>query len=369
MNILILNWRDIKNEWAGGGEVYVFELAKRWVKMGHSITLFCGQNVYNDLPEEEIIDGIHIYRKGGRYSLYLWAFWYYFTKLRKKCDVLVEVQNGIPFFASLYSRKPKIAVVYHIHDKQFFIELPFPLSIAGFLIEKFIFPLCYSRAKIMAISKTTKAELVELGISRRNIEIVYPGINGAHSEFAIKRKKASYPTILYLGRIKKYKRVNLLIKIMPKILQKIPNARLVIAGWGTEAPTVFDLSMRGSNRKKVKIVGPVTEYEKKVLLSKSWVFVNPSIGEGWSISVIEANLYGTPAVAFNVPGLSESVKTGETGFLAENEDEFLEKVCQILEDEKLRKKLSDNAQKWAKTFSWDIAANQSLKILKKIAKN
>jgi len=367
MNILILNWRDIKNEWAGGGEVYVFELAKRWVKIGHKVTLFCSQGIWQPLSSEEVIGGIHIYRRGGRYSIYFWAAWYYFTKFRRTTDIIVEVQNGTPFFSVLYSRKPKIAVVYHIHDRQFFIELWFPLNIIGYIIERYIFPLLYSRTNIMAISKTTKKELEKLGIPRKNIEIVYCGID--EKEPLGKGKKLSFPTILYLGRIKKYKRVSLLVKLMPKILSRVPSARLIIAGWGTEAATVMDMSMRGNNRKKVKIVGPVSEAEKKVLLSKVWVFVNPSIGEGWSISVIEANLHGTPAVAFNVPGLSESIRNGETGFLVENDSEFIDKICEILDNHILRKQLSENAIKWAKSFSWDRSAEESLRILERVRTN
>lgn len=364
MNIVILNWRDIKNEWAGGGEVYVFEIAKRWVKTGHKVALFCGQGIGETLPEEEIIDGIHVYRKGGRYSLYLWACWYYFTKLQKTCDIIVEVQNGIPFFSIIYSRKPKIALVYHIHGKQFFIELSFPLNIIGYAIERYMFPLFYFKSKVIAISKTTKQELKKLGIPDRNIKLVYSGIDGKES--VKKDKKSVYPSILYLGRIKKYKRVHLLVKLMPKILSRVPDAHLVVAGWGTEAAAVIDISMRSNIRKRVKIVGPVSEAEKRELLSKAWVFVNPSIGEGWSISVIEANLRGTPAVAFNVPGLSESIRDGETGLLAENEEEFVDKICEILENQTLRRKLGENAINWSKHFSWDSSAKKSLQILESV---
>lgn len=361
MNILIFNWRDIKNEWAGGGEVYLFELAKRWVKMGHTVNFFCGQDIREPLLSKEVIDGIHIYRKGGRYSLYIWAVWYYFTKLKNKCDVVVEVQNGIPFFSVIYSRKPKIAVVYHIHGKQFFIELSFPLNIIGYVIERYFFPLFYSKSKMMVISNSTKEELKLLGIPGKNVDIVYCGVDGREGN----ENKSVNPIILYLGRIRKYKRIDLLVRLMPQILSKVPNARLYIAGWGSEAATVTDLSMRSINRRRVKIFGPVSQKEKEDLLSKAWVFVNPSIGEGWSLSVIEANLHGTPAVAFNVPGLSESIRNGETGFLAENDDEFTDKICEILEDHTLRKQLGKNASNWAKKFSWDRAANQSLEILKK----
>ncbi len=366
MNILILNWRDIKHEWAGGGEVYIFELAKRWVKMGHKVSLFCGQDLRDPLPNYEKIDGINIFRRGGKYSLYFWAFWYYLKKFRKETDIVIDVQNGIPFFSVLYSRKPKIAVVYHIHGKQFFIELPFPLSLVGYIIERFIFPIVYRKTTIMAISQTTKDGLVKLGLSKNKINIVYCGLDEKNSKQKNGEKKFSQPTILYLGRIKKYKRVEMLVKLMPQILKIVPNARVLIAGWGTEASAITDLSMRSILRRKVKIIGPVSELEKKRLLSRSWVFVNPSIGEGWSISVLEANLYGTPAVSFKVHGLSESIKNGETGYLVKTEDELVSKVCHILEKEKERKVLGENAKKWAKSFSWDKAAQQAISIIEKI---
>lgn len=367
MNILILNWRDIKHEWAGGSEVYIFELAKRWVKMGHSVTLFCGQDVNKKLPEEEVINGIDVIRKGGMFSLYFWAFWNYITRFNKDTDIIIDVQNGIPFFSTLYSRKPVVSIAYHVHGKQFFVELPFPLSLVGFVAERYFFPLFYSKSKIMAISETTRKGLIANGFKRKNIEIVYCGING--KKVNLTSKKFSHPTILYLGRIKKYKRVDMLVKIMPEISKRIPNANLLIAGWGTEAASLTDMSMRSSSRRKIKIIGPVSEAEKKYLLTKSWVFVNPSIGEGWGIAIIEANLHGTPAVAFNVAGLSESIKNGETGILVETENEMIEAILKILKDEKTRTALRRNSLKWAETFNWDAASEQSIKLLEKARTN
>ncbi len=362
MNILIYNWRDIRHEWAGGGEVYVHEIAKRWVRLGHSVTLFCGQDVREKLPDEEIIDGVRIVRRGGRFSVYAWGAWYYVTRFRRMCDVVVDVQNGVPFFTVLYSRKPKIAVVYHIHGRQFFIELPFPYNVIGFLIERFIFPVLYRRVPVQVISKSTKADVIERGIPERSIRIVYCGIEPTKRGGRV--TKFSDPTILYLGRIKKYKRVELLVALMPHIMKKVPNARLLIAGWGTEASTVTDASMRSALRKRIRIIGPVSESEKRNLLEKSWVFVNPSINEGWGISVIEANQYGTPAIAFDVPGLSESIRDGKTGMLAENEKQFIDHIITLLTDHTLRHAMAASALAWSKTFSWDRAARKSLTFIK-----
>jgi len=153
---------------------------------------------------------------------------------------------------------------------------------------------------------------------------------------------------------------------MPKILKKVPNARLLIAGWGADGPYLTDISMKSQIRKKVKIIGPVSEREKKELMSKSWVCVNPSIHEGWGIPVIEANLFGTPTVAFRVPGLSESIKHGQTGILADTEQEFVDGVIKILCDDEYRRRLGKEAAKWAQTFNWDKSATKFLAKLKSI---
>lgn len=362
MNILIFNWRDIRHEWAGGGEVYIHEIAKRWVSLGHNVTLFCGQDVRMKLPDEEITDGFRVVRKGGRFTLYFWAIWYYFSRFRKNTDVIVDVQNGIPFFTVFYSRKPKIAIVYHIHGKQFFIELPFPYNIVGFLIERFVFPFFYKNVPIQVISQTTKDDVVERGIPEKNIRIIYCGMEQPKNGLT-DPVKFSVPTVLYLGRIKKYKRVDMLVKIMPEILKKVPTARLLIAGWGTEASSVTDATMRSRVRKKIRIYGPVTASEKRNLLQKSWVFVNPSINEGWGISVIEANQFGTPAVAFDVPGLSESIRHGKTGLLAKNEEEFIAHITHLLTDHVLRSKMAKESYRWSRVFSWDRAAKESLQFI------
>lgn len=365
MKILILNWRDIKHSWAGGGEIYIFEQAKRWVKAGNEVTLFCGEDRDKNLPFFEETQGIKVYRRGGRYTLYFWAAWYYLSQFRNKFDVIIDVENGVPFFTPLFCRATKVCYVYHVHGKQFSYELPKPLSYIGFIIERYIFPFLYRNVSIVAISKTTKQQLMSIGFPENNITVVYSGINGTRRKAVQSQTKFSNPTILYLGRIKKYKRVDLLVSLFGKIVKEIPKARLIIAGWGTEASHLTDIIMKSPLRRKIHLAGPVSTEEKKLLLSKSWVFVNPSIGEGWSIAVIEANLHGTPAVSFGVPGLAESIQQGKTGLLAKDANDLVTKICNVLTDKHLRDRLSINASQWACEFSWDRSAAESLRILEK----
>jgi len=366
MRILIFNWRDLRHSWAGGGEIYIFEQAKRWVKMGNTVTVFCSQDYYKTLPFTEKIDGITICRRGNRISVYLWAIWYYLIHFRRRFDVVIDVVNGIPFFTPLFCRLPKVCYVYHIHGKQFFYELPKFLSHIGYFIERFIFPFYYKNIPIVAISETTKQQLIQIGFNKKDVTIIYCGVNKSINLSNKLAKKYINPTLLYLGRIKKYKRVDMLVNIFPHIVKRVPRARLIIAGWGTDASFITDLIMLNPLRRKISLLGPVTAAEKKNLLSKSWVFVNPSIGEGWSIAVIEANLYGTPAIAFNVPGVSESIKTNKTGLLAKNQDDLVEKICSLLIDKKIYARYSSNASKWARNFDWETTARQSIKMITQI---
>jgi len=364
MNILIFNWRDIKHSWAGGSELYIHELAKRWKKAGHTITMFAAQDPNQKLPDREVIDGITTIRKGGRLSVYFWAPYMYLTQLRKNTDIIVDIENGIPFFTPLFSMKKKIALVYHVHGVQFFYELYFPLNIIGFLLERYIFPLLYSNVPLIAISKSTREELIKLGFHKSKISIITPGLQ--YGPFSKSKAKYKKPTILYLGRIKKYKRLDLLIDAFLEILKKIPNAKLIVAGWGTEAPQIIDIIMKNGFRRNVELLGPVSENEKRTLLQKAWIMVNPSLHEGWGITVTEANYYATPAVAFHVPGLSDSIKNNITGFLCKNNKEFVDKIVLLMQRKSLREKMGKEAHKWAKMLTWDNASKDSIALIKKV---
>jgi len=361
MNILVFNWRDITHPWAGGAEVNIHEIAKVWAKQGHNITLFCG--AYENSKPNETIDGINIIRKGDRFSVYLHAFWQYLTSLHnQKFDVIIDDVNGIPFFTPLFSRKPKIAMFHHAVDKIFFKELPYLPAIVGYSIEKIILPLLYRNTKIVAVSESSRKDLIKLGLPKDNILVVHNGLNHAvvKPNFNIKTTK---PTICYVGRIRKYKRLDLLIEMMTELIKGIPDLRLVIAGEG-DASDSIKTKIRSSNlSENVKFLGHVTLKEKIEILQKSWLFVTPSEKEGWGITVLEANACGTPVVAFDVPGLTDSVVNGKTGFLVNDRSEFLKKIEEIITNKELRNTLSKEAVEWSKNFDWEKSSTALMNLL------
>src|SRR5579883_455916 len=92
MDILILNWKDIKNPAKGGAEVIAFEFAKRLVRDGHSVTFF--SRSFKNAKPDEILDGVRIIRRGNLLSVYLKAYLYY-KNLKKKPDKVIDMVNTI----------------------------------------------------------------------------------------------------------------------------------------------------------------------------------------------------------------------------------------------------------------------------------
>ena len=365
MKILIFNWRCPKHPEAGGAEKYLYEISKRLIKKGHKIVWFSAS--FNGAKEVDNLEGIEIIRMGGRYTVYAYAFIYFLKKFKKeKFDIIIDDINGVPFFSPFYVKIPKLAIIHHLMKKQFFKELPFFLAMIGYFIERSI-PFFYSQTSFITVSNSSKEELSKIGI--KNITIVPNGIDltCCHS----KLDKYNIPTVLFLGRLKKYKRIDLLLRAFTVVSEKIKNVNLWIAGDGDHRAALEELATK-LNLQNITFWGYVDEKEKKELLQKAWVLVMPSLKEGWGITVIEANICGTPCIAYDVPGLRDSIKDGETGILVRkdgNVKKLAEAIYEILTNNKLRKKLSQNAIEWAKQFSWDKSAEEFEKVLERVVNN
>lgn len=197
-----------------------------------------------------------------------------------------------------------------------------------------------------------------LGIGKAGISIVHPGVH--LEDFVPADQKADRPTILYLGRLKAYKSVNVLLQAFRSVIAERLEAKLLIAGDGDDETNLkrlaFETLRLGTDR--VEFLGRVSEEEKKKLLQNSWMLVNPSMMEGWGIVAIEANACGTPVIASDVPGLRDSVKNPHSGFLVPYGDTnaFAEKMLLLIRDRELRSSMNIGARKWAEGFDWNLSS-------------
>ena len=350
--ILIFNWRDRRHKCSGGAEEYVHEIAKKWVVEGHGVTLFCGND--GECARYEVVDGVRVIRRGGFYFVYVWAFIYYLLRFRNQYDIVIDCQNGVPFFTPIYVRKPVYCLMHHVHRSVFFRDLPRPLAYFANFLESVLMPLIYRNTRFFTVSESSRREMLNIGLGKAGIEVVPPGVHFSELH-NVGDEKSDHPVILYLGRLKAYKSIDVLIRAFVLILKDVPSAELIIAGSGEEYESLKKLAADLDISRSVLFTGYVSDSEKYSLLRRAWAVVNPSYMEGWGIVSIEANACRTLVIAADVPGLRDSVQDAYSGYLVEygNVEKFADKILLVLLDKELRKKLEVNAQIWAENFNWD----------------
>ena len=249
------------------------------------------------------IDDVPIRRVGNAVTVYAAVPFTYLREFRDRFDVVLDSSNGIPFFTPLFSMKPKICVVYHVHREVFKNHLPRWLAYALAWCEEKLVPLVYRNVHFVTISDDTREEMRRVGIGDAGTGLVRCGVDGS----LVPGEKASLPTVLYLGRLKAYKRVDRLIEAFAAVRERVPSAVLQIAGTGDALAGLRDLVSRLHLDGAVIFEGFVDDDRKRKLLASAWVTVSLSEMEGWGITAIEGNACGTPAIAYDVPGLREAI--------------------------------------------------------------
>jgi glycosyltransferase involved in cell wall biosynthesis len=369
MNILVLSWRDIKHPRAGGAEQVVHEHAKGWVGAGNSVTHFSSR--FEGSVKEENIDGVEFIRGGYEYlGVQLSAFVYYLAN-RQKFDLVVDEFHGIPFFTPIYVRKPRLAVVQETARNVWFLNpLPVPINwiigLIGFLGEPFIF-LLYRSTQFMTGSQSAKLDVSKFWIPINNITVVPHGVILEMPK--VKVKKELTETLIYLGVISPDKGIEDAIKCFS--LLKGKNYQFWVVG--RDETKEFGRKMRNlANKlglKELRFWGFVSQEEKFKLLSKAHVLINPSVREGWGLVNIEANSAGTPVIAYESPGLIDSVSNGESGIICDdNPKAMAEAVTNVFGNHALYEKLCSGAERWSKNFDWKISVKKSLELINSVSK-
>ena len=277
--------------------------------------------------------------------------------------------NGLPFFTPIFTDTPSTLLIHHVQAGQWFSEASGLVSHLGWWIEGRVAPFLYRHHPIITVSPTTRDALIALGYPAEHIHIVYNGISGTSRPLAIGDLNSSQlekapRRIVYVGRLKRYKRIDLLVHAAAELKATRPDLRLDIAGDGDQHGTLIALIEKLGLGAWVTVHGPVDEETKANLLSAGTVFGIASMQEGWGLTVLEANLQGCPAVAYNVPGLSVAIRHGETGLLAADDRQFVHALAFFLDHADERARFALRARQWAQSFSWDSCASETLTILR-----
>ncbi len=369
--VAIVNWRDPEHSLAGGSEIYAWEFARALHEGGAEVEFLTARE-----PGQEattVRDGIVVRRRGGALSFYLHTALRLLAR-RRRVDAVIDPSCGLPSFAPLFLRRrtPVLLVMHHVHQDQFRTHFPAPVAAFGRWLERVVMPLVYRRRRVVAVSRSTADEM------RRQLGWTGPvGLlaNGADlPPLGTGNPAAKDPDrVAVLGRLVAHKRVDLVIRAVDALRTEYPRLQLDIIGKGPERLALEGLAARLGLAHRVNFHGFVDDDAKAALLARASVHVCASDAEGWGQAVIDAAGYGVPTVARDVPGLRDSIRSGESGWLVPDSDD-LEEVGRRLTAQ-LREALAEAeapvdralrfqaCQAWAHQFDWSEMRRQALAVV------
>jgi len=356
VKILLVNWNDRENPHAGGAEVHLHEIFGRLARRGHTIDLIASG--WPGAPARVVVDGMQVRRVGGRHTFAGVARGAVRAALAAGAyDVVVEDINKLPLFLPWLTHLPFCAVVPHLFGTTAFAEASWPIAAVVWAAEGLI-PRVYRRAWFHAISDSTRDDLVLRGVPRERVEVIYPGVDATWYCPDGATPRAANPTFLYVGRLKRYKGVEIALRALALARRARLDLVLEIAGQGDDRARLARLARELNLGDAVRFLGFVPEEEKRRLLRRAWAVVFPSPKEGWGISNVEAAGCGTPALASDSPGLRESVRDGATGFLVPHgaADALADRMLALAADSGLASRLGRGARAFAEQLSWERAA-------------
>lgn len=359
MSILWITWKDIRHPEAGGAELVAYELIQRLLREGHEVTMLtCG---YLGAAAEDMLDGMRVIRVGStRYLHPFQALMHYARRLRGKFDVLVEEVNGAaPYFSVLLERKAKKFLLYHqLGRKNWLYEIPHPFSYLGYYL---LVPLAsrlasLTRTPVITVSESTRQVLARQGFKPERTSIISEGLANEPVADLDSIKKYRRPTMLSFGAMRAMKRTLDHLKAFEIAKQTIPDLQLKLAGSssGAYGQKVLAYAKASPYVHDIDILGRINDDEKFELMRKSHVIVQTAIEEGWGLTITEAASQGTPAVVYDVDGLRDSVRNGETGIVTRSTPAALAKgIGELLADPKYYEQLRRNAWEWSKHITFD----------------
>lgn len=354
MNIAILNWRDLSHPDAGGAEVFVHEVGRQWVEEGHSVTLVSSRPP--GLPSIDDQDGLRI-RRIGR----LRDGSHHFLAPRAAVseatmpDVLLESVNTIPYLLPLRRSlsTPFVTLVHQMAREVWRYHLPAPLALVARSGEPHLYS-PYRRRPIVAVSNSTKVDLKEAGV--RDVKVIPQGGPGP---LPLEVEKESDPTFLFVGRLARNKRPHHALEAFRLIRRDLPTASLWVIGDGPMRAKLMRDAPPGT-----RFFGRVDRLELFERMARAHLLLITSVREGWGLVVTEANARGTPAIAYNVPGLRDSIRPGRTGEVIEaRPDSLAAAAIALIRDGEAYGDTRLRALSWAAELTWGTTAEALLALL------
>lgn len=351
MKILLLCWRDSTHPQGGGSERYLESVGEYLAAQGHDVVYRSAQ--HTDAPRRSRRNGVRFERAGGKYGVYLLAP---LAAWRHRPDIIVDTQNGIPFFARVYSRARTVLLTHHCHREQWPVAGPV-IGRFGWFLESHVAPRVYRGAQYVTVSEASKADLVALGVSEDGIAIVENGVDPVPESVPVLAGDDALHVVT-LSRLVPHKRIEHAIDAVGAMDGVVLD--IIGSGWWEDKLREYAAPYGD----KVVFHGHVNDAHKHALLARAELHLMPSAKEGWGIAVTEAAQHGIPTVGyFAAGGLRDSIEDRVTGRLARTKGEFVEFTRALLDDAPTRARLGAAARARAARYSWEETGKRFAQVL------
>ncbi|WP_199442722.1 glycosyltransferase family 4 protein [Umezawaea beigongshangensis] len=344
--VLLVNRRDTRHPEGGGSERYVERVAEDLALRGYRVVVLCA--AHDRAPAGDWVAGVHFRRMGTGFTVHPLAL---LAIARARADVVVDVQNGMPFFSRLVAHCPVLVLVHHVHREQWRSVLGPVLGRIGWWVESRLAPVVYRTCRYVAVSGVTRRELAALGVDPARTVVVPNGLDPVPPVAAVPGEQ---PLLVAVSRLVPHKRLEHAIDVVARLRERWPGLRLEIVGGGPWREVLERHARERGVADAVTVHGWTAEQDKHEILARAWVHLCPSVKEGWGIVIAEAAAHGVPTVAYRAAGgVAEAIVEGRTGLLAEDLDDFTAHVETLLRDRELRLAMGRAGRERAAGFSWD----------------
>lgn len=353
---VILNWMDIKNPKAGGQEKYCFEMGRRLARDGMKVYWISSR--FPNSVSRETVENIEIIRTGNIYTVFLRSFFQY-LKYRKNSYFFLSM-NSIPFFVP-FSRRRRLVMLHHRIGIDVMKEKVGNIGYFSFFLQEHIMPVLFRNDHIITNSSSSKLDFESIGFE--NISIVKLGVDLPANHSFVKKKLCISP-----GPVKPWKHHELILKAFSSMP---PDWELSIFGSFESdeyKETLNHICIEFGIQERVHFLGRISEEEMKAVYESASICILGTEKEGWGIVAMEAQSFGCPVVAFNVPGIRDSVVEGETGLLVKfgNVTAMAKALLDLSSNQEMLVRMSESAIRRSKEYSWEACYNEFRRELQKI---
>jgi glycosyltransferase involved in cell wall biosynthesis len=229
----------------------------------------------------------------------------------------------------------------------------------------------------IAVSTHTAALATSLSADPKRLRIILPGCDPSELAGPPVRERTGPPTIVTVARLMdRYKGFDVMLRALPLVRKRVPDARWVIVGDGPLAEMLKGTAEAFGVRDACEFTGRLSDQQRDAWLNRAHVFAMPSRldaqehggGEGLGIVYLEAGAHRVPAVAGCVGGSVEAVIEGETGLLVDATDQVAvaDALCTLLVDRELGSRLGEAGAARSRELSWQRMANSVDDVLEQV---